>query len=175
MPTHTTTFLAFCWGPSSTEEAAESGCVFTWVCDFGINIMLHHIITSFHIALHHTSCRISSKIVQKESCFFQNMRRMKQCVGAQSAPSTIIILHAPRKFLTTTILYNSCAKKGFFLYEAWKEGKVFFRRRLKNGMHANFMHRKEIYYINIHIDIQCLTHVQILHSPNTTFLNYTKI
>jgi hypothetical protein len=41
---------------------------------FGINIMLHHIIASFRIALHHTSCRISNKIVEKERCFFQNMR-----------------------------------------------------------------------------------------------------
>jgi hypothetical protein len=36
-----------------------------WVCDFGINIMLHHITASFRIALHHTSCRISSKILEK--------------------------------------------------------------------------------------------------------------
>jgi hypothetical protein len=42
-------------------------------------------------------------------------------------------------------------------------------------MHANFMHYKEIYYINIHTDIQCLTHIQILHFPNTTFLKYTRI
>jgi hypothetical protein len=51
---------------------------------------------------------------------------------------------------------------------------VFFRRRLRNGMYANFMHRKEIYYINIHIDIQCLTHVRILHFPNTTLLKYIR-
>jgi hypothetical protein len=25
-----------------------------------------------------------------------------------------------------------------FLYEAWKEGKVFFRQRLKNGMYVKF-------------------------------------
>jgi hypothetical protein len=42
-------------------------------------------------------------------------------------------------------------------------------------MYANFMHRKEIYYINIHTDIQCLTHIQILHFPNTTFLKYIRI
>ena len=41
-------------------------------------------------------------------------------------------------------------------------------------MYANFMHHKEIYYINIHIDIQYLTHVRILHLPNTTFLKYTR-
>jgi hypothetical protein len=33
-----------------------------WICVFGINIMLHHIIASFRVALHHTSCRINSKI-----------------------------------------------------------------------------------------------------------------
>jgi predicted ATP-grasp superfamily ATP-dependent carboligase len=42
-------------------------------------------------------------------------------------------------------------------------------------MNANFMHRKEIYYINIHIDIQCLTYLQILHFPNITFLKGTRI
>jgi hypothetical protein len=42
-------------------------------------------------------------------------------------------------------------------------------------MYANFMHRKEIYYINIHTDIQCLTHIRILRFLNTTFLKYTRI
>jgi hypothetical protein len=42
-------------------------------------------------------------------------------------------------------------------------------------MNANFIHRKEIYYINIYIDIQCLTYVRILHSQNTTFLKGTRI
>jgi hypothetical protein len=28
-------------------------------------------------------------------------------------------------------------------------------------MYTNFMHRKEIYYTNIHIDIQCLTGMNI--------------
>ena len=30
---------------------------------------------------------------------------------------------------------------------------MFFRRRLKNGMCANFTHRKEIYYSNLHVSI----------------------
>jgi hypothetical protein len=42
-------------------------------------------------------------------------------------------------------------------------------------MYANFMHHKEIYYIKIHTDIQCLTHIRILHFSNTTFLKYTRI
>jgi hypothetical protein len=36
------------------------------VCVFGIGIMLHHIIASFHIALHHTSYRIGNKVVEGE-------------------------------------------------------------------------------------------------------------
>jgi hypothetical protein len=40
-------------------------------------------------------------------------------------------------------------KKGgfFFIYEAWKEGKVFFRLQLKNGTYEGFTLHKEIYYI----------------------------
>jgi hypothetical protein len=53
------------------EGDAESGSGLVWVCDFGIDIMLHHIIASFCIALHRTSCHISGKIVQKESCSFK--------------------------------------------------------------------------------------------------------
>jgi hypothetical protein len=47
----------------------------------------------------------------------------------------------------------------FFLYETWKEGKVFFRRRLKNGMYVSFMHRKEINYNNLHIRSK-VTHIK---------------
>ena len=38
-------------------------------------------------------------------------------------------------------------------------------------MYANFMHHKEIYYINVHIDIQCLTHTNItLHHHNKSLV-----
>jgi hypothetical protein len=32
----------------------------------------------------------------------------------------------------------------------FKKGRCFFRQQLKNGTYADFMHHKEIYYINIH-------------------------
>jgi hypothetical protein len=38
-------------------------------------------------------------------------------------------------------------KRVFFLYEAWKERKVFFCLRLKNGTYEGFTLHKEIYYI----------------------------
>jgi hypothetical protein len=66
-----------------------------------------------------------------------------------------------QQYYTTVVL-----QKGSF-FTKHEEGKVFFRRRLKNGMYANFMHRKEIYYINIHTYIQYLTHIQILHFLST--------
>jgi hypothetical protein len=99
---------------------------------------------------------------------------MKQCAGAQNTPSTIIILHAKKIFIDNNIIQQLCYRRALSL-RSIKKGKVFFRRRLKNGMNANFMHRKEIYYINIHIDIQCLTHVRILHFPDTIFLKCTRI
>ena len=71
-----------------------------------------------------------------------------------------------RSKLRVIQFYQPCHKKGslyakhgylslrsmdLFLYEAWKEGKVFFHRRLKNGMYISFMHHKEINYNNLHI------------------------
>jgi hypothetical protein len=73
---------------------AESESVSVRICAFGINIMLHHIIASFCIASHHTSCRINSK----------NRTRSK--------PSAITILLG--KSLSTTIPYNSFAIEGPF-------------------------------------------------------------
>jgi hypothetical protein len=44
--------------------------VSVWICVFGINIMLHHIIVSFRIALHHTSFRINSKIEYEANLWY---------------------------------------------------------------------------------------------------------
>jgi hypothetical protein len=35
-----------------------------WMCVFGISIILHHIITSFRIASHHTSYRINDTRIE---------------------------------------------------------------------------------------------------------------
>jgi hypothetical protein len=48
-------------------------------------------------------------------------------------------------------LHSCFGKEGGILSEAWKEGKVFFRRRLKNRMYEGSTHHKEIYYINVHV------------------------
>jgi hypothetical protein len=43
-----------------------------WVCVFGILIILHHIITSFRITLHHTSYCINGTRIEYEA----NLRKM---------------------------------------------------------------------------------------------------
>jgi hypothetical protein len=63
-------------------------------------------------------------------------------------------------------------KHGSFLYEAWKEGKVFFRRRLKNGMYIKFhasqrselQNNLHIRFKDIHIKYYSLVTIK-LHWP----------
>jgi hypothetical protein len=51
-----------------------------------------------------------------------------------------------------------------FLYEAWKEGKVFFRRRLKNGMYIKFhaSQRSELQIIYILDSKICTSNITVL-------------
>jgi hypothetical protein len=61
----------------------------------------------------------------------------------------------------------------FFLYEAWKEGKVFFRRRLKNGMYIKvsciakkwITNNLHIRFKTIHIEYYSLVTTK-LHWPS---------
>jgi hypothetical protein len=62
--------------------------------------------------------------------------------------------------------YQPCHKKGslftkhgYFSLRSMKRREGVFRRRLKNGMCANFMHRKEMNYNNLHIRFKA-THVK---------------
>jgi hypothetical protein len=132
---------------------AESESVSVWICVFGINVMLHHIIASSRIALHHTSCRINSKNRARSKPSAVTWW-MKVC---RSTKQTLGNYDLIRKFFVDNNIIHCFVIEGLFPLRSMKKGKMFFRQRLKNGMYANFMHRKEIYYINIHIDIQCLT------------------
>jgi hypothetical protein len=132
-----------------------------WVCVFGINIMLHHIIASFCIALHHTSCRISNKIVQKESCFFQ-----KYMMNEIVCWST--------KYIVDNIIQHLCYRRAPSL-RSMKRRESVFSPKAQKWYVRKFHASQKIYYINIHINIGCLTHVRILHFSNAIFLNYSKI
>jgi hypothetical protein len=68
-----------------------------WVCVFGIVIILHHIIISFRITLHHTSHRINGTKIMKQN-FSKCFVKMKICFGKYS--------------------FKRLAIEGLFLYEA---------------------------------------------------------
>ena len=130
----------------------------TWVCVFGILIILHHIITSLRITSHHTSyCIKDTNWIW--SWFSANSSSKWKGAKARSKFREIQFYQPCHKkgSLFTKHGYLSLRSMDLFLYKAWKEGKVFFRRRLKNGMCVNFMHRKEINCNNLHIQFN-ITH-----------------
>ena len=127
----------------------------------------HHFASYHHIILHNITSYIISHQRQKDWIRSRSsviLCWIKMCWGTKQI--------FDKKLLNENVLrhegnlrkiqfYQICHRRGFFLYEAWKEGKVFCRQRLKNGMCANFMHRKEIYYSNFTCPINCSIH-QIL-------------
>jgi hypothetical protein len=99
---------------------------------------------SFCITSHHLHS-ITSYIILHQwrkkgvQCCSSEIVLKKQCQGTE-----IIIEEAYlRQTLKRSIAYWFYEDWMFLwnmdiLHEAWKEGKVFFRRRLKNGMHIKF-------------------------------------
>jgi hypothetical protein len=131
--------------------------IFYVPCANIICITPSHHIASWHRIIHHFA---STKVVKT--------RRIPPSASAKTH-ERVLKMHDPclwrychTKFVLSTILflrnvysknqssYSSFGKEGGFLSEAWKEGKVFFRHRLKNGMYEGSTLHKEIYYINIH-------------------------
>jgi hypothetical protein len=120
------------------------------VCVFGILIILHHIITSFRITLHHTSYFINGTRIEYEA----NLQHM--------LPQNENVLRHEVSFGKYSFI-SLVTRRDLFLNEARKEGKVFFRRRIKNGMCVSFMHRKEMNYNNLHIRLN-ITYIKMSHS-----------
>jgi hypothetical protein len=123
--------------PKTCQRGCRVLCVPVWSC---VCVRHNHHIASYHRTIPHN---ITSYITSHQ----QQRLGMKQVFGNNSDEN--VLRHEGN--LRKLQFYQICHKRGFFLYEARKEGKVFFRRRLKNGMCVNFMHHKEIYYINLHI------------------------
>jgi hypothetical protein len=71
---------------------------------------------------------------------------MEKNVTAQDVPLTDILYYMKLTFV------NNGIRKILFFAKHEKKGRCFFRQRLKDGMYEDFMHRKEIYYINVHIN-----------------------
>jgi hypothetical protein len=152
----------------------QSPSVFVWVCVFGISIMLHHIIASFRIALHHTSCCISSKTVQKESCFFQNIRWMKVCWSTKYTFGNYNLTRQ-ENFRRNSIIQQLCYRRVFSLRSMKRREGVFSPKAQKWYVRKFHASQRKIHYIITHTDIQCLTRARILHFPIVTFFNYMKI
>jgi hypothetical protein len=132
-----------------------------WVCGFGIIIILHHIITSFYITSHHTSYRINDTRTEYRADFRQMLLQNEKVLRHEVSfgKYSFISLVTKRGSIFAKHGYISLRSMDLFLYEAWKEGKMFFRRSLKNGMYVSFMHRKEINYNNLHIRFK-VTHIK---------------
>jgi hypothetical protein len=109
-----------------------------WVCVFGILIILHHIITSFRITLHHTSYCINDTRIEYEANLRQMLRQNKNVLRHE-------VSFGKYSFISLVI------KNGSLSLRSMKRREGVFRRRLKNGMCVNFMHHKEINYNNLHI------------------------
>jgi hypothetical protein len=151
-----------------TPKTSLRGCrvlgVLVWACAC---VRHNHHIASYHRTIPHN---ITSYIISHQ----QQGLGTKQTFGNNLLNGNVLRYKPnlrPIQFYQDNLLtvsHNRFAiKRGFFLYEAWKEGKVFFRRRLKNGMWVNFMHRKEIYYINLHI-------CSLSHTQNVTLYHYNE-
>jgi hypothetical protein len=77
----------------------------TWVCVFGILIILHHIITSFRITLHHTSYCIDDTRIKYKANLRQMFRQNENVLRHE-------VSFGKYSFIRLTI------RRGIFLYEA---------------------------------------------------------
>ena len=125
-------------------------CIPLWGCVyvFGTNIILHSITSSHH------SHNITSYIILHQwhkkgiQCWSsENASKKWNCAKAQNKfwrNTTSLALMWRKKTIVDEALMFLRRLEDFsrsikaLLYEAWKEGKVFFRRRLKNGMYIKF-------------------------------------
>jgi hypothetical protein len=107
-----------------TPKTSPRGCrilsVSVWACVFGINIMLHHIIASFCIALHHTSYRINNRLSTKQ--IFDN--NLNESVLRHEANLRQIQFYQESPL--TTVSHNSFAIKGLLSLQSMKRREGVF-------------------------------------------------
>jgi hypothetical protein len=76
-----------------------------WLCVFGILIILHHIITSFRITLHHTSYCINDTRIEYEVNLWQMLRQNENVLRHE-------VSFGKYSFI------NLVTRRDLFLYEA---------------------------------------------------------
>jgi hypothetical protein len=77
-----------------------------WMCVFGIDIILQHIITSFHIASHHTSYHINDTRIEHGVDLRRMLRKNENVVRHE-------VSFGKYSFI------NLVTKEGIYFYEAW--------------------------------------------------------
>jgi hypothetical protein len=115
-------------------------CIPVWacVCVFGILIILHHIITSFRIILHHTSYCIGGTRIEYEANLRQMLRQNEN------------VLRHDVSFGKYGSIRLAIEGISFFTKHE-KKGRCFFAEGSKTVCVQSFTHRKEIYYSNLHV------------------------
>jgi hypothetical protein len=120
------------------------------VCSYGFFYLRHkhHFASYHHItshSMHHTSFCITKKPRRRGEIAPSKIliESQKECVIAQHVPSVDILY-----YMRPTFVNNGIRKILFAKHE--KKGRCFFAKGSKNCMYVDFMHHKEIYYINVH-------------------------
>jgi hypothetical protein len=91
-----------------------------WVCVFVIIIILHHIITSFHITSHHTSYRINDTRIEYRADFWQMLRQNEKVLRHEVSfgKYSFISLVTKKGSPIAKHGYLSLRNMDLFLYEA---------------------------------------------------------
>jgi hypothetical protein len=112
-------------------------CSSVGVCVYGRH---HHFASCHHIIPHN----ITSYIISHQ----QQKRLNTKQIFSNTLVKENVLTHESnfRKY----VLIGLAKDRVCFFTKHEKKGRCFFRRRLKNGMYISFMHRKEIYYSNLH-------------------------
>jgi hypothetical protein len=95
-------------GSKVVPKGMQSWCfsVGVWVCVFGISIILHHIITLFRIASHHTSYRINDTRIEHRVDLRQMLRKNENVLRHE-------VSFGKYNFISLV------TKEGIYFYEAW--------------------------------------------------------
>jgi hypothetical protein len=110
----------------------------TWVCVFGILIILHHITTSFRITLHHISYCIDGTRFEYKANLQQMLRQNENVLRHEVSF---------RKFNFIRLAIEGIS----FFTKHEKKGRCFFAEDSKTVCVQSFTHRKGIYYSNLHV------------------------
>ena len=128
-------------------------------CQPSANIILHNITSLHH--LHSITSYIIVHQQRKKGGLDIDIRRLFWRNSDTTQKIAIEELYLRQTMKWEDLLIIDFTRIGYWfyektdiIYEAWKEGKVFFRRRLKNGMYIKF-------HASLRTELQT---IHILHS-----------